>query len=734
MGKQLLDTCTASLICGIVSIVFALADAAILAGPHLPELFSVAVSIALISAAVLALVVGTLSGMQFCIAGAQEVTIVVLATMVISISASLGEAGLSGQEQLSTVIATLLLATIVVGAACILAGYFKLGRFIRYMPYPVIAGFLAGASLLLIKYSVEMAIGDSLTLSSLSSYFGISSLSKLFLATVICVSLFLLSPRYSSGSVIIALIVLFLPGFYLMVYFSGDPMHSWIQADWTLVKSIQASSVPVLSIEDFKSVDWGLVFGHLPQMGSLALITLITALIKISTLESIAKVDVDQNRELKAIGVGNVVAGFSGGILGFHTLSITEIARRMEAPTRLAGIGVFIVCMAALFFSGDVLAYLPRFLFAGIILWISVDLLISFCVKPLRQLPLFDSSILVSVLLAIVLWGFLPAVLLGLVAATLIFVIEYSKVNIIRSEYSGDKLRSNVDRTLVAANYLQTLGEELKVFRLQGYMFFGTAYRLVEDIKIVLHSKSVRFLLLDFQKISGVDVSANITLSRLLSHCHNNDIVLMLSDAPASIVNSFNQEAGSLNMVDQDSGGVTGLLYFPDLDAALEHYETVQLKSAAGEIRINESVELDSWLQSAATDTQYVELSRYFTERQLEVGEVLIEEGSIGDKLHVVLSGSLNIMAEIERRKNIRVRKVGPGSMLGEISLYTGDRPTANVIAAENSRIASIDKNDIDRLLEECPQIAAVFHRKIATELALRLADNRRLIELHATA
>lgn len=713
---------------------FALADASILAGTEFPELFPVAVSIALISVAVLAALVGVLSGMRYCIAGAQEVTVVILATMVVSVSGTLELAGISEQSRLPTVIATLLIATITVGLVCLLAGHFRLGRFVRYMPYPVISGFLAGASLLLIKYSIEMAIGEPLSFATVGHLFSLSNLAKLVLAAVICIALFTLSSRFSSGSVIISLIVIFLPAFYALIYLSGVPMQDWIQSDWTLIRSAEAASVPVLNVGDFHLIEWGVVLNHLPQMGSLALITLITALIKISTLESIARIEVNQDKELHAIGVGNVVAGFAGGILGFHTLSVTEIARRMAAPTRITGVGVLIVCLAALFLSGDFLAFLPRFIFAGIILWISIDLFISFFVNPLRQLPRFDTAIVIAVMLAILFWGFLYAVLLGLVAATLIFVIEYSNINIIRSAYSGDTLRSNVDRNVVQTQYLKSLGAELKIFRLQGYMFFGTAYRLIEDIKTVLRSGTTRYLLLDFKKIAGVDTSANLMLPRLFTYCQSNGICLLVADAPKNVVDSFQQEAQLRNMNEACVETNPDFLHFADLDVALEYYENKQLANIPDGPGHDHSVELSDWLEFAAKDTETIDIETYFTERHLEENELLIKEASAANSMYLVLSGSFNITAETEDQQSIRVRKVGPGSMLGEIALYTGSKPSANVTAAEPSRVACIEKHEMDQLLNDYPGLAAMFHKRIATELADRLADNRRLIELHALA
>lgn len=731
--KLLLETLSASIVCGVVSVVFALADASILSGTELPEFFPVAVSIALISLTVLAAVVGVLSGMRFCIAGSQEITIVVLATMVVSVNSVMQVGGAAGeQERIATAIACLLSATVFVGCICALAGHYKLGRFIRYIPYPVIAGFLGGASLLLIKYAIEMSTGSALQWVPLPSLLTFSNFCKLLLACAMCGALFLLTTKISAGSTIIILMTVGLTLFYLFVFASGTTLESWILKDWTLIRSSEASVFPVLSFDDFSLVDWGVVAHHVPQMASLALITLITALVKISALESIARIDVDQDHELKALGAGNVAAGFAGGILGFHTLSISEMSRRMNAPTRYSGVGTALVCLVALIFSGDFLSYLPRFVFAGIIMWISVDLLIDFFIKPCQQLPKLDITILVAVVLSILFLGFLPAVVLGLVAATLIFVVEYSKITIVKSDYSGEGIRSNVDRDSEHSSYLNARGVDLKVYRLQGYMFFGTAYRLFEEIRTALSTHSPRYLILDFEKISGVDTSANLVISRILSYCHSQGIDLIVASAPDHTVKALQAGQRPPPPREDVASCQPQLHSFPNLDMALEWYEEKQLAKYGNTSDTNEPITLDKWLRSNTNISADLRISDFFTEQEVATNEILIQQGAPPEALYLVLSGRFNVTVAINNARDLRVRQVGPGSLLGEISVFTETRATASVVAAEPATVACIKQSDMQRMFNEHSQIAAVFHQKIASELATRLADSGRQIELFA--
>ena len=146
----------ASALCSVLVVVFALADASLLFAGSLKPALATGVGMALVGAAACACVVALKSGSSGVMAGSQEACIVILASMLGSLveryqAASADSVEISGL--LPTVVAALMLSTLCLGVLVWLAGYFRLGRFVRYIPFPVVAGFLAGAGICLLYTS-----------------------------------------------------------------------------------------------------------------------------------------------------------------------------------------------------------------------------------------------------------------------------------------------------------------------------------------------------------------------------------------------------------------------------------------------------------------------------------------------------------------------------------------------------------------------------------------------------
>ena len=107
--------------------------------------------------------------------------------------------------------------------------------------------------------------------------------------------------------------------------------------------------------------------------------------------------------------------------------------------------------------------------------------------------------------------------LIGLLAAIILFVVKYSQINVIRFEGDGSKFRSNVERSEAERGVLQTHSSEMLMLGLQGYLFFGTAGSIYTHIKsqLSLSDNKVRYVVLDFDQVTGIDASAGLNFERL---------------------------------------------------------------------------------------------------------------------------------------------------------------------------------------------------------------------------
>jgi len=122
--------------------------------------------------------------------------------------------------------------------------------------------------------------------------------------------------------------------------------------------------------------------------------------------------------------------------------------------------------------------------------------------------------------------GFTQGIILGIILSNIFFVVMYARRPVIRSLYTGSQLRSTVHRLYRQQKFLDKVGHQISVIKLQGFIFFGTVNQLNEHTRIFLKGPSqIRFLILDFSLISGIDYSAmeafqTITRKLIVSATH----------------------------------------------------------------------------------------------------------------------------------------------------------------------------------------------------------------------
>ena len=631
---------------------------------------------------------------------------------------------------LATIVATVICSTLAIGISYWVAGHFKLGKFIRYIPYPVVTGFLAGAGFLLLQFSVTLTTGFQLNYQNLDRILLPENLLKLGMGAAVALSLIYTSRpgiwRFAMPLFLLATIVAFL----FAIQLTGLTPEYWLQHDWMLARALQTTSYPPIGISDLTFVEWHVVLKQAPQIAILIMVVLIATLIKISTLEMVVGEEVDQNQELQAHGIGNMICGMAGGVAGFQTLSLTVLAKRLHAEYRLVGLFVCIFCIAAMFYSGDMLIHMPRFVFGGLMFWVGSGLLYESLVLPFKTLNKLDFSIIVLIVLSMVIVGIMPGIVIGLVAGTLLFVLDYSRINIIRQEYSGSNFRSNVDRSSNDRALLEKHGNEILILRLHGYLFFGTAYRFIEQLKARLADRpanQIKYIVLDLEKVSGADSSAYMTLTRLRFLATTHNFSYFISGATTHV-----KHALDINTADFGNHNHVSTQFYATLDEALEWYEEQQLQKYAVGTRLEPSMVLESFVGKSASPNTIVNLMGYLELVNFAENAVLFPQNTLTNSIYLVKSGTLDIELPVANSQPVRLRKIGPAAVIGEVSMYLNMPTTATVTTRQKCQLWRLSRENLKLMLCKDPELAAIFHERMATILASRLADNSRLIQVLA--
>src|SRR5690606_3058578 len=190
-------------------------------------------------------------------------------------------------------------------------------------------------------------------------------------------------------------------------------------------------------------------------------------------------------------------------LVGYHALSFSMLMRRMTTPNRFVGIIVALLGLVALLAGTSMVLLLPKLVFGGLLVFFGLSLLAEWLYDTLRWLSRADYLIVWLILILIATVGFLEGVGVGVIVTVVLFAAKYSRVNVVKYALSGASYRSNMDRPLKQHHVLSEKGDQLHIFRLQGYIFFGTAHSLYSLVRErISNPQPLRYILLDFRLVT----------------------------------------------------------------------------------------------------------------------------------------------------------------------------------------------------------------------------------------
>lgn len=685
----------------------------VFSGP-LQEYSGIGVGLGLISAVILTLALVIGGSMPGTVGVGQSEPAIVLAVVATAMAAELQASGNQGRL-LPTVVTTIAIASLAVGAIFFLLGRLRLGNMIRFVPYPVVVGFIGGMGWLLIGGAVRVVTGLSLSPAHAAALIEPAMLLHWLPALLAGGGLWILQQR-RPWALNVPLTALGIVGCFWAVVLATGFSQSELAADGWMLAPVPPLGewLPTHRIAMAREVDWRVLLNHWPQMLTLITVSLMGVLMQASVIEIAARSDVDLNRELRALGIGNALGSLAGGMAGYHSLSTSLLSIRIGRPTRATGLIVAAVILIILCFGGDAIASLPKLLIGGLLFYVGLDVLISALlnVHLRRSWPEYAVGMLVFVVVAFV--GLLEGLAVGVGAGLVLFVINYSQVDVVRHESSAVEHHSNVVRSARARLMLDELGNRVMILELQGYIFFGTSNLLLNRIRARLSGEPLpRFILLDFRRVTGIDSSVSLSLDRLTQYAQTYDLTLIASGLSSHLRPAFERLAPAAD-------GGSCIRIFPDLDHALEYAENQLLAAAVAGGGEGETFERQ--LAEAGGDPNEIGLLMHWLDRRsYGAGEPLISQGDKSDDIFYVESGAVTVQLILPGGRTVRLRTMGAGTVVGEIAVYLRLPRSATVVAVEDTVAVRLSAEALAAMRRENPGAAALLHAFMARQLAEKL-------------
>jgi sulfate permease, SulP family len=439
----------------------------------------------------------------------------VVAAMVVA--SAINIAG-SLQSGLGIILASFFLA----GVFQICFGVFKIGKYIKYMPYPVLSGFMTGIGVLIILYQLYPLMGHASAKSTLDILLSIyKPLSNVNWSSI------------ALGGLTIAIIYIIpkinklLPGVLLALVIS-TLVASLLKLNVPLIGHIP-SGLPQIKIGQILTVNPSMMWTIIQFAVTLAALGAIDSLLTSVIADNITKTKHKSNRELIGQGIGNIASSIIGGLPGAGATMRTVVNVNSGGKTRLSGFIHGLILMAILLGLGKYTSYIPLSVLSGILITVGFGIIDYRGLRHLRRVPKTDAGILIIVLLITVFGNLLHAVGVGVVLACVLFMKQAS--DLAENEASVKALARFYNENDKPWDDEANLSNEYKKYiyikHLYGPFFFGYTARFQELIKSL--DENVKVLIIRMGKVPHIDQSGIYALEDAIMMLQANNVVVLLT-------------------------------------------------------------------------------------------------------------------------------------------------------------------------------------------------------------
>jgi SulP family sulfate permease len=701
----------------VLTVTFGLSYALLIfAGPLAPYL-SYGVAATFVSSAVLAAVIGLGSSFPFAVGAPDSSTAAMTGILASSMVERITAADPS-TPLLAPVLMTLAIATVVTGLVLCCFGLTRLGRAIRYVPYPVVGGFLGATGCLILLGAFRVITGQRLQFATLGQFENILTLSELAAACAMALILYLTWHRSRTpfglpliliGGVIAAHIVFWLAGI------SGVEAQA---SGWIFQPPPSVTLMLPWSADEIRHFPWY----TLPELsGNLIAVVFVTAsstLFNTTGIEVAVQREANLERELNVTGIANMLSGALGGYTGCISISRTVLNFNGGGSGRLSGLTVAAISALMLAFAPTLLGFMPKFVLGGLLIYLGADQLHKWVVQSRRRLSFTEYLSLLAIIIIIVQWGFIAGILIGVVIGCATFALSASRIDSIKYSFDGTEYRSSLDRSRDDQQVLSAHGGKIQGLNLQSYLFFGSANRLFQHVKALLaRHPECRFLVVDFKLVTGIDSSAAYSFDQIKRTTQERGIKLVLVHLPSAAEKAL-----------RSSGFISKeVSIVPELDHALEECENEIIVQHQG-LEQEEASLRDWFTQILGTSEDAAELIHRCERLEVDAGEIIVSAGDAADSMHFILDGRVGIMIPKGDGATTRVRSLGRYTTIGEMGLVSKAPRNATIQAEVASVLYVLTTQQFEALKSENPLLGQKLLTYFVSVMAERLTFANRLI------
>jgi SulP family sulfate permease len=616
------------------------------------------------------------------------------------------------------------LCVLIAGLIQFLFGKLRLGNLVKYVPYPVVSGFMNGIAVILILEQIGPMVGAGGHISLFEVFYNPTVVQPLTLIVgLTTIIVIFLAPRFIKA--VPASLIGLVAGtalFYALEMIAGPSALGPVIGNFSFQWPTPATLPRAFGL--IWDVDLAVVFTRVLITGFvLASIGSLESLLSAVAADNMAGTRHNSNKELIGQGVGNMVNAIFSALPSagseLHNMANYRAGGRTRRSSLLCTLLILLIVMTL----GTVIGKIPLTVIAGIIVSVGLGLfdrwtldLIAKLFRPGEQRKRIIANLAVTMVVVVITLcvNLIVAVLIGIAIASGLFVARMGK-SIIKRQYSGDQVRSKKVRSIKNNMLLKERGKGIIVYELSGPLFFGSADNLAREIDATINRFT--YCVLDMKRVNEIDSTGAKILGQLNRKITTSGKFLLISylaDNPslAEILKAM----GVYQMLGENC-------FFPDTDAALEWAEdhvltkSLELAGASGAIQLDQMDILRDF-----TSAEIHTLAQRLKRKTFNKGEIIVKEGDTDRNLFFLVKGLVSVrihLPESDRYK--RLITYSAGVTFGEMAFLDGSPRSADVWSDEDTETYVLAPDVFDAVRAESPQLAIKLIRNIALEMSDRL-------------
>jgi len=609
------------------------------------------------------------------------------------------------------------------GITQVVFGVVGLGNLVKYIPYPVVAGFMNGIAILLIWNQLPpfLGFGKDIEASSMLSAFTSHNGISLLIGACTLISIYL-SKRHIRRAP--AFLIGLIAGSALFLVFSAmigpslqvaaiGNLHTVLPLPTAFSEIFQLPSSAISGALMTKIVVYGIVLGVIGSMESL---------MSSVAIDNIRGSRHDSKRELLGQGIGNIIASFFGSLFAAGSMPRSIANIKAGGRSKVSGAICSLLILIVFLSLAPVIGRIPLSVFAAMVIYVGITLFDRPTLRLFKALRTpgkvrrdVFAILLVNIGVAIItvsvnlVW----AVIIGLAISTAYFIMKMG-TSVIRREYTTDLICSNKVRGRQQIAFLNENKNRIKVFELHGPIFFGSADKLAHILETKMTDAT--YCVLDMKQITEIDITGANILVRLHKMFEKRNKILMISYIHT------NHTLWDFLEISGVKREIPGNRFYLSTDLALEWAEDRLLDQfcEGDACRHYELGELDVFENFSIDELKKIQ--SLLEKDTFRKNEMLIREGDVDRDLYILTRGSVSVKMNLPfSNAERRLFTFDAGVVFGEMSLLDGKPRSANVQAEEDSEVYRLSFSSFSILTDQQPQIAAKLLKNIALILSDRL-------------